>query len=119
MYEKSLRLVCRELLASLLLPALLTGKGLTLLYHKTGELIQAKSKRITMSKNFKLQNGQVVALTSEADKLMKCPTERLETANLEITWDVTPYDYRLQTYDLSEYGLSALEEEYLQFLYGL
>lgn len=69
--------------------------------------------------NFKVQNGQVTALTPEADKLIKCPTERVEFVDAEIIWDNAPYNARLQDYDLSNYGLTAIEEEYLRFLHGL
>ena len=69
--------------------------------------------------NFKVIEGKLIALTLEAYKLMKCPTERVEFVSNEIIWDVAPYDAKLQTYDLSSYKLLSLEEEYLNFLHGL
>ena len=69
--------------------------------------------------NFQVKEGKLIALTPEADKLMRCPTERVEFVSNEIIWDVAPYDAKLQTYDLSSYKLLSLEEEYLNFLHGL
>ena len=69
--------------------------------------------------NFEVKNGQLIPLTPEADALMKCPTERVEYVSTEITYDEAPYNAQLQTYDLSSYGLTAIEEEYLSFLHGL
>ena len=69
--------------------------------------------------NFQVKGNKLIALTPEADQLMKCPTERVEFVSNEITWDVAPYDTRLQTYDLSDYRLTDLEEEFLSFLHGL
>lgn len=69
--------------------------------------------------NFQVKNGLVIASTPEGDKLIKCPTERVEYVDRELTWDAAPYDAKLQNYDLSGYGLMPIEEEYLRFVHGL
>lgn len=70
--------------------------------------------------NFQVtKNGTLEPLTDEGLQLMCCPTERVEFVDRELTWDVAPYDAKSQRYDLSSYGLTALEEEYLSFLHGL
>lgn len=69
--------------------------------------------------NFQVTEGKLIAITEAGKKLMNCPTERVEFVDREIVWDVAPYDAKSQRYDLSSYGLSAIEEEYLSFLHGL
>ena len=66
--------------------------------------------------NFQVKESKLIALTPEADKLMKCPTERVESAYNEIRLGIVPYDADLKAYDLSDYGLTDLEEEFLFFL---
>jgi hypothetical protein len=70
--------------------------------------------------NFEVtKNGTLEPLTEKGLQLIVNPTERVEYVGQCLTYDTAPYDAQLQTYDLSSYGLTALEEEYLKFLHGL
>lgn len=69
--------------------------------------------------NFEVVHGILQPLTKEGQRIMAHPTVLLEQVDQLLTYDEVPYDSQCQRYDLSSYGLTALEEEYLCFLHGL
>ena len=71
--------------------------------------------------NFEIVKGNVVEpLTNEALEIMVNPSEKLKNVSELLVWEEgIPYNPRTQTFDLSEFGLSPIEEEYLHFLHGL
>lgn len=63
---------------------------------------------------------EIEPLTNEALQVMTNPSENLEMVSKLLTWEEgIPYDPRSQTWDLSGFNLTPIEEEYLSFLHGL
>jgi hypothetical protein len=81
---------------------------------------------INFKLNIKIKNRdgkdllEIEPLTNEALEVMTNPSENLENVSKLLTWEEgIPYDSRSQEFDLSEFNLMPIEEEYLSFLHGL
>lgn len=63
---------------------------------------------------------EIEPLTNEGLEIIINPSENLKNVSELLTWEEgIPYDSHSQTWDLSEFNLMSIEEEYLSFLHGL
>ena len=63
---------------------------------------------------------EVEPLTNEGLETMTNPSENLKNVSELLVWvEGVPHDPRTQEFDLSEFNLAPIEEEYLSFLHGL